>query len=1298
MRFRFSADADAYQVLTREAVRSLARPGWTLSALRGERALFAGSERRLLDLTLSSPEGRCVVILMAELEEDGGPVLRLPERIADAGDSAVAAIAAQVGEALDGLRGDGGEVPSRFLLESGKPANAETVSERLVPGRSPYGTLIAHLQRYRFAASAAGHPRRALDIGCGLGYGLGLLGVEEGTGIDISEEALARARSMYPGMTFLCTDIAAADIGGKAGLVTAFEILEHLADHHPLFDLAQKGLEDGGAFVVSVPNPRYHGTRLNPYHVRDLAGEHLAVMMKARFGEVSFHHQARDIHGDIAVRYRVREGLDPDAEFWVAVGRRPRPVSRPVKASIVMPVCNKVEYTVKSLVSIAEHTPGDAPAFEVIVIDNGSTDGTAEALAGIGGDITVWRNAENLGFAKACNQGALLARGEHVVFLNNDTEVHPGWLSALTGELDRFPDTGVVGGRLLYPDGTIQHAGVAIGRDLIPFHVHRGLSSEDPLVMERREFPVVTAACSAVRRTEFYRIGMFDEEFLNGHEDIDLCFRYTGAGMRVVYEPGCVVTHHESVSEGRMLSRPRNLARSFRKWRHRMEQDDFRYSVRESERGRPDNPLSIAVKIGPPDRTHSDWGDIYFAECLAKAFSRLGHRCRIDYLDEWGKDDLDIDVVIHLKGLSEYRPKPWNVNLLWMLNHPELHTKEELLRYDAVLVASVPHARRLAKELQVPVFTVLQATDPGHFRPVDDVRKDFDLVFVGNNKGDDRLPMRKIVADLLPTPYRLGVWGGGWEGKLPEGVLQGKFVSWDKLPGVYARARIVLNDHQPEMKRHGFLNNRTYDVLACGAVLVSDHVKGMEDILPVPHYSGPAELRRLVDGILKGRKTPDTERLRRDVLGSFTFDRRAEEILEIVSRLGAARDRSAGARGRASSGRCADGPLVSVLMSTYNRRDFLPDAVASVRAQTYRNWELVLVNDGGTDVKDLVARERDPRIRLVDLPEHKGKGCAVNKAFEVSGGDLIAYLDDDDIWYPDHLERLVLPLTSIPGIDMAYSDAYNVKLRPGENGAFREEERTLDYHHQVDIRNLLSNNHIQGLSVVHRRRLFHEVGGMDPTLQVLIDWDLWRRLAAVAFPYHVSRVTADHFLREVAGVTGKGQITNYAKTDPLKYYRNRYRVVMKNILPPDSPFLDLQRSVQARERVDFLMRWGEHHEKAGKTEAARKCYRHAMGADRSNLRALVKMGLLELSHGDPARALELFVEAINRNRRDVASHLYAVLSCLEMKRGRDALLLLDDLERLSGETTGKYRELLEDYRRRAVSIRDGGDGRLLQVV
>src|SRR4051794_34122638 len=209
--------------------------------------------------------------------------------------------------------------------------------------------------------------------------------------------------------------------------------------------------------------------------------------------------------------------------------------------SIVIPTFNNLDLTVGCLDAI-RRTTTEAER-EVIVVDNGSTDGTREWLARPPG-VQAILNDGNRGFAKACNQGAAEARGEAVLFLNNDTIPHDGWLDALVDPLDD-PQVGVVGAKLLYADGTIQHAGVVVGErdgDPYPFHVYLCQPANAPHVSRRRELQMVTGACLLARA----ELARFDEAYVNGHEDLDLCLAAREAGFKVAYEPRAVVTHLES--------------------------------------------------------------------------------------------------------------------------------------------------------------------------------------------------------------------------------------------------------------------------------------------------------------------------------------------------------------------------------------------------------------------------------------------------------------------------------------------------------------------------------------------------------------------------------------------------------------------------------------------------------------------------------------------------------------------------------------------------------------------------------
>jgi GT2 family glycosyltransferase len=256
----------------------------------------------------------------------------------------------------------------------------------------------------------------------------------------------------------------------------------------------------------------------------------------------------------------------------------PTPVAPTV--SVVIPAYNKWEYTFRCLMALAHHTRD--VAHEVIVIDNASSDETAQALPQLE-KIRFQRNPSNLGFARACNQGAALARGRYLVFLNNDTEPRAGWLSAMVRVVEARPEVAVVGNLLLFPDGTIQHAGVIFGYGvpfpITPFHAHYRQPAEAGRAPA--ELRAVTAACMLIRAQVFATVGGFDEGYVNGYEDVDLCFKVGRTGAKIVYTPDSVVVHHESVSEGRFASDGANIDRLNERWLGHLGAGGFEVDVRD---------------------------------------------------------------------------------------------------------------------------------------------------------------------------------------------------------------------------------------------------------------------------------------------------------------------------------------------------------------------------------------------------------------------------------------------------------------------------------------------------------------------------------------------------------------------------------------------------------------------------------------------------------------------------------------------------------------------------------------------
>jgi GT2 family glycosyltransferase len=222
-------------------------------------------------------------------------------------------------------------------------------------------------------------------------------------------------------------------------------------------------------------------------------------------------------------------------------------------ASIVIPVLDQPSLTHACLSAIIDHTPPGR--YEVIVIDNGSKEVTRSLLDRTQG-LHVVRNSTNEGFVGACNQGSRSAKGEFIVFLNNDTAVLPGWLDALTTTLMKDQRIGAVGAKLLYPDGRLQEAGSIVWRDGSGWNYGKG---GDPGAAEFnfvRDVDYCSGACLMVRRKLFASLGGFDERYAPAYyEDVDLCFRVRERGYQVVYQPAAEVVHHEGATAGADISR-----------------------------------------------------------------------------------------------------------------------------------------------------------------------------------------------------------------------------------------------------------------------------------------------------------------------------------------------------------------------------------------------------------------------------------------------------------------------------------------------------------------------------------------------------------------------------------------------------------------------------------------------------------------------------------------------------------------------------------------------------------------------
>ncbi|MBN2272090.1 MAG: glycosyltransferase [Sedimentisphaerales bacterium] len=228
------------------------------------------------------------------------------------------------------------------------------------------------------------------------------------------------------------------------------------------------------------------------------------------------------------------------------------------------------------------------------------------------------------------------------------------------------------------------------------------------------------------------------------------------------------------------------------------------------------------------------------------------------------------------------------------------------------------------------------------------------------------------------------------------------------------------------------------------------------------------------------------------------------------------------------------GPLVSVLIPTYNRAEYLREALGSAVRQDYSNIEILVIRDGGDRIDDVIRQCNDSRVVFINRDENRGIAFTLNEGLARAAGKYICYLGNDDLYYRHHVGTLVNALEDETDCGVAYSDLYRTYCRIRHDGTREVLSKVVEVSRDFDRFVMLYFNHALHVSLMHRRELVEKIGRHNEELNVLIDWDLTRKLCFFTDFYHVNEVTGEYY----SPVGESDRVSVQRRKDANAYLRN----------------------------------------------------------------------------------------------------------------------------------------------------------------
>jgi GT2 family glycosyltransferase len=242
-------------------------------------------------------------------------------------------------------------------------------------------------------------------------------------------------------------------------------------------------------------------------------------------------------------------------------------------------------------------------------------------------------------------------------------------------------------------------------------------------------------------------------------------------------------------------------------------------------------------------------------------------------------------------------------------------------------------------------------------------------------------------------------------------------------------------------------------------------------------------------------------------------------------------------------------PLVSIIMTTMNRKKIIIKSINSVINQTYDKWELLIINDGGENIQEIIDAFDDSRINYIHLEKNQGKSNANNVGIDNSKGEFIAYLDDDDAWYSNHLEITIKELLKNKNQKFVYTDY--VKIDCIIDNQLQEQfpiKKEVMANQTARVFFVKEMNHIPNFSMVHKKELYDKVGKYDPKLKYYEDWDIIRRFSYITPFIHVPEITGEYWEDISKSGRNSNALTDRNLPEVMDYIKNKNQVLENSLL------------------------------------------------------------------------------------------------------------------------------------------------------